>query len=222
MCVRRLALVAALAAAGFAGQAAAQAFGPDPAATDNNRAAFYAGLGLELLHVEHQGTGVNGNAYEISTRPLALTAKLGWNPVDWLGVEGFVSTGIHEDPNTGSFAVGLRSDEARTGETELKLAYGLALKPRYTFQFDEGETTIDLYALVGYSAYEYEGDFVVNSGVQAPTREAHFTIDDSSIYYGAGIGLVGLPASLTLQYVQYADQDNHQITAWQVSVIKYF
>lgn len=232
MCARRLTLVVvAIATAGFAGQAAALG-AADPAARDNNRAPFYIGVGLGLFHIEFDGVAYaapnDGEApepYAIEARPLALTLRFGWNPLDWLGVEAFAATGIHADPNKGKFYSAPDDSDISTGTTELKLAYGVALKPRYTFQFDEGDTTIDLYALIGYSAYEYEGRFFSGQAEGASASQpaiAEYTIDDSGVYYGAGIALVGMPAALTLQYVRYADKEHHSITAWQLGVVKYW
>lgn len=195
----------------FAGQAAAE----------SDRASFYAGLGLELFKLDYQGTNDAGTGYSLSSRPLALSLRLGWNVFDWLGVEGFVATGIHDDPNSGSFDVP-NGDKVRTGKTELSLAYGVALKPRYAFNFNEGDTTIDVYGLVGYSGYEFEGNLVADNAFNQPPNKAHFTLDDNSLYYGAGLQIVGEPAALTLQYVQYADEDDYKIRAIQLGVIKFF
>lgn len=204
---RSLTLAIALLAGTFAGTATAQ---------DNEQAGLYAGLGLEQFRLSVHGE-LDGQQGHLETRPLALGLRVGWNAFTWLGLEAFAATGIHEDPNSGALGSGT---DVRNGETELKSAYGGAVKPRYTFTF--GATTkVTPYALLGYSSFEYEGR-ISDDRSDGPEQRLLFTLDDSAMYYGAGVQLEGGPAALTLQYVEYADEDNYDIRAWQLGVIKYF
>lgn len=204
---RNLTLTAAIVCFGFASAAAAQ---------DDHQEGLYAGLAIEQFRLVADGN-FDGQDLTARSRPLGLTTRVGWNLLPWLGLEGFVSIGIHDDPNSGSFAGG---GDVRSGETELKNAYGLAAKPRYNMTFGRS-TTITLYALVGYSAYEYAGRLTADNAL-GPPRTAEFSIDDSGEYYGGGLQLEGEPGAISLQYVQYADEDKHRINAWQFGAIKYF
>lgn len=184
-------------------------------AQDSKRPGLYVGLGLELFDLEVQGTD-NGTDFDLQSRPLGIVGRVGYNIGEYVAVEAFASTGIHEDPNEGDIGVGGKS---RSGETELKSIYGAAIRPQYTFTF--GETTqLTTYLVGGYAQYDLEGSAGDNTA--SNNLRVDFTRDDSGEYFGGGIQINGDVASLQLQYVTYQSEDDTDLEGFQASVNRYF
>lgn len=181
---------------------------------ETQRSGLYAGLGLELFNTDIKGTA-NGTPYSLTTRPLSVVGRVGYNFLPWLSVEGFGGTGIHDDKNDGRVG----SNQAiRNGDTKLKYVFGGAIKPQYTYNF-EGIRPITFYVVGGYATFKMEGDARnLNAGV----NRIKFDREEDDFYYGGGIQLDGNPASFVLQYVDYARSGGFESAGYQVSINYYF
>lgn len=177
---------------------------------------LYLGLGLEQFRLQAEGNA-DGTAYDVNTRPLGLTGRIGYNFLEWLSIEGHASVGIHDDPNSGSVGGG---STVRDGETELKYHTGIAAVPEYRFVFG-GTTVVTVFGLAGYNAFEFEGE-IESSGSLGATQSAEYTLDESGEYWGGGVRLDGQAASLRLQYTRYYDDDDIEIDGYQIGVVSYF
>ncbi|MES1945368.1 hypothetical protein PC39_14672 [Salinisphaera sp. PC39] len=216
---KHVALAGAVLALGFgSGVASAQPpgmMGGESDAAEGSRG-LYLGLGLEQFRIKGEGT-VNGADYNVTTRPVGLTGRAGYNFLEWLSLEAHASVGVHDDPNSGSFNGGT---DVRSGETELKHHVGVAAVPEYRFVFG-GTTVITVFGLAGYNDFEFEGEFRNDRGI-GPAQTASYTLEDDGEYWGAGLRLDGQAAGLRLQYTRYFDESDVEIEGYSIGVNVYF
>lgn len=175
---------------------------------------LYAGIGLELFDTHIKGSD-NGTPYSLTTRPLSIVGRAGYNIIPWLSVEAFGGTGIHDDKNDGRVG---NNQAIRNGDTKLKYVFGGAIKPQYSYNF-EGIRPITFYLLGGYATFKLEGD-ARNTG--AGVNKIKFDRDEDDFYYGGGVQLDGDNASFILQYVDYARGGGFDVDGYQVSINYYF
>lgn len=174
----------------------------------------YGGIGLELFNIDIKGAD-NGTAYSLTTRPLSLVGRAGYNILPWVSVEAFGATGIHDDKNDGRVG---NNQAIRNGDSKLKYAFGGAIKPQYSYNFS-GIRPITFYLLGGYATLKLDGDA---RNVGAGVDKIKFSRDEDGFYYGGGLQLDGEHASFILQYVDYARGGSFEAAGYQVSINYYF
>lgn len=199
------------------GLAQAQPPGMGPPDTAEGRLGLYLGIGLEQFRIQAEGSD-GGTEYDLTTRPVGLTGRVGYNFFEWLSLEGHASVGIHDDSNSGT--VGATQERVRNGETELKHHVGIAAVPEHRFVFG-GTTVITVFGMLGYNSFEFEGEAQNDAGL-GPAETVDFTLDDSGEYWGGGLRLDGEAGGLRLQYTRYFDDSGLDIDGYGISVNIYF
>lgn len=128
--------------------------------------------------------------------PIAAIAKLGYNVVDFIAIEGRVGAGLTSDSNT------LWGEEV---DVELDMLAGLYAVGRVPL----AESNISLYGVLGYTYIEASEEVL---GFSATAYE-------SGVSYGAGLQAQLTPTvSANLEYMSYLDKSDYDITAIGVGV----
>ena len=141
---------------------------------------------LGLLYGSNHVKNAANNEAQIPS----LSAVLGYDLTDWLGLEGRLTKGTSDK----TLAVGT--------EIERKLSYAAYLKPHMNLM-----SNLDLNCYLGYAVNKYDE---TTAAVTTKTK-------DSGFAYGAGLGYgVTENVDIILDYIKYdADdhKDNHSIDA---------
>lgn len=194
------------------GAALAQPPGMGPPETAEGPLGLYGGLGLEQFRVKARGSD-DGTDFDITTRPVALTGRLGYNFLEWLSIEAHAAAGVHDDPNSGN--IGSGAVTVRNGETELEYHAGVAAVPEYRFVYG-GTTVITVFGLLGYNAVELEGQ--ARNRNPSPPQSVSYSLDENGEYWGGGLRLDGEAAGLRLQYTRYFDDTGLEVEGYGISV----
>lgn len=138
-----------------------------------------------------------------SLKPSAAIAKLGYNVVDYIAIEGRVGTGLTNDSGSISGSIS-HSGDSLTGDLEVDAELDTLAGLYAVGRVPLGESNISLYGVLGYTYIEAT---VETLGYSASDQ-------DSGASYGAGIQAQFTPTvSANLEYMSYLDKSDYDITA---------
>lgn len=126
-----------------------------------------------------------------SFKPTAAIAKLGYNVVDYIAIEGRIGTGITDDSNSSGFA---------EVDVNLDVLAGLYAVGRVPL----GDSDISLYGVLGYTY------------IEATEKGTGYSVTahESDASYGGGIqAQLSSTVSANLEYMSYQDKSNYDISA---------
>ncbi|MDQ7727322.1 outer membrane beta-barrel protein [Halomonas sp. SpR8] len=143
-----------------------------------------------------------------SLKPTAAIAKLGYNVIDFIAIEGRVGAGLTSDSGSISGSIS-QGQNSVAGDLEVDADLDTLAGLYAVGHVPLGETNVSLYGVLGYTYIEASVEIL---GYSATERE-------SGASYGAGIQAQFTPTvSANLEYMSYLDESDYDITAVGVGV----
>jgi len=156
------------------------------ASVDDSVSDFYVGLAPSYMNNDGEITGFTMN----NTHPYAVIAKVGYNIMDNLAIEGHVATGARTENDIPTATV----------DSEFKNLWGVYLKP----QIKLGDS-INLHALAGYA--------------DTQQRMNSTDIDSNGFSFGAGVGYdLTKHLGLVFDAVRYANESASTIDSYSLGL----